>query len=295
MDKKNLPTNKHFLDTSVLRPIISGTSKYKEYFKSKFGDDPCYISNYVQMEFKRSYIMSLIVFYNILDLPTIPTIGEAFAFSSNSFEKSELKADLQIANLLATYKLDWSEPRDKIKALEILAAYVKRLDIKLRRQFKNIGQNSMRCTRANVQLDIKLENSRSDLKKFVNTFDDKKTCRSKCSIDKFLLNIYQTEVSKYITESKQLSRNTDNLGFIKIAENLEKALLEKAKVCTCDFCERIGDAVIALDAPRTMQLEHTDKSFNHLCKSINQPHQKHPSETEIINPKSTTNKNQDEN
>ena len=44
----------------------------------------------------------------------------------------------------------------------------------------------------------------------------------------------------------------------------------------------IGDAIIALDAPRDMQLEHTDHSFDHLCPPIGQPHRKHPSEQHIV-------------
>ena len=48
------------------------------------------------------------------------------------------------------------------------------------------------------------------------------------------------------------------------------------RACDCKRCEKIGDAIIALDAPRDLRLEHTDSSFDYLCPSIKQPHYKHP-------------------
>jgi len=47
-------------------------------------------------------------------------------------------------------------------------------------------------------------------------------------------------------------------------------------------CEAIGDAVIALEAPKDMQLEHVDKPFDYLCPPINQPHRRHPSPDELL-------------
>ncbi|HLC26572.1 MAG TPA: hypothetical protein VJM80_07355, partial [bacterium] len=67
-----------------------------------------------------------------------------------------------------------------------------------------------------------------------------------------------------------------------IAENLNEILTKTVSACSCKRCESIGDAVIALDAPRNMQLEHTDKSFTHLCPPINQAHKQHPSENSIV-------------
>jgi hypothetical protein len=40
--------------------------------------------------------------------------------------------------------------------------------------------------------------------------------------------------------------------------NLKKILTIGEKACDCKRCEKIGDAVIALSAPRNLQLEHTD-------------------------------------
>lgn len=274
---------KFFLDTSVVRPLFSGTSAYKQYFRNHFNIDQCYVSNYVQMEFRRSYLNNLISFYNILDLPTIPTLDDAITFWSNKFKKSELKAIIQlVSQLIAEQKLNFKLAKDKPKALQVIGMYIKRLDIKLRRQFKNIGKDSTRCARAIVPLHVSLDSLTADFKRFVDAFNDKKNCRNNCGIDRFVLNRYRSQVEDYINLSSQIPKNNDNKGFIDITENLKAILTDGVRICSCDHCEHIGDAIIALDALCNIRLEHTDRSFDHLCDSIGQPHYRHPSETEII-------------
>lgn len=68
---------KHFLDTTVLRPMLLGVEQYRKYFKTQFNNDHLYVSKYVQMEFKRSYICSILDFYFHLNNPRINTIGDA--------------------------------------------------------------------------------------------------------------------------------------------------------------------------------------------------------------------------
>ena len=75
MDDKSIP--QHFLDTSVLRSLLLGTQVYKQYFESQFTAQPLYISNYVQMEMRRSYLIKLLnypktqILEDLLILPII--------------------------------------------------------------------------------------------------------------------------------------------------------------------------------------------------------------------------------
>jgi len=70
-------------------------------------------------------------------------------------------------------------------------------------------------------------------------------------------------------------------GFQKIAKNLERIFAENGDPCSCRMCGNIGDAVIALDCPRDMQLEHTDYSFDFLCPPIKQLHKLRPSDLKL--------------
>lgn len=109
----------HFFDTSVVRSLLLGTQAYQQYFNSNLAERPLYISNYIQMEMKRSYLMNIISFYFVLRLETIQTIGDAITFWSNRFKTSQLKAILQlIPQLFSTHQLDFSRSQDKESASE---------------------------------------------------------------------------------------------------------------------------------------------------------------------------------
>ncbi|MDR9898839.1 hypothetical protein G7B40_030410 [Aetokthonos hydrillicola Thurmond2011] len=219
----------------------------------------------------------------MLRLETINNIGDAIALWSNRFKTSELKAILQlIPQLFSTHKLNFSSPQDKELALSILGIYIKRFELILRRKFNNTNIDSTACARAIVPLNIDLKNPVLGLKQFADEFGDVKTCHSKCQIDQFLLAQYRDEIERIVQIATQLPKNTNTRGFINIANNLKEILATGAAACNCKRCEKIGDAVIALDTPRNMQLEHTDNSFDYLCPAINQPHYKHPSENQIV-------------
>lgn len=277
-------TTKHFLDTSVARPILLGTVRYKQYLKSKIDPKSRYISHYVQMEIKRSYIVNIISFYFILRLDTIQTISDAIAFWSNSFQGSKHKAIEQlVSQLLSTQYLNFNHPQDKEKALHVLGIYIKRFEMSLRRKFKDIGRDSTHCTRAQVFFKMNLENMADGLKQFIDEFNDVATCRNKCHVDRFLLERQRKSVEAYTQQATRFpTKSGTHKGFVKIADNLQEILEKGGTVCSCKRCEKIGDAIIALDAPREMQLEHIDQSFNYLCPVIDQPHRLHPPETQII-------------
>lgn len=280
-------TIKHFLDTSVARPMLLSSTAYKQYFADQFGDDNLYISMYVQMEVKRSYICPIIHFYFQLDMPNIQTVGDAFAVWSNRFKGSEQKAVMQlVGNLIDTRQLNISDPRDKKRVLKAIGQYVKRLEGQLRRKFRDIGVNTTRCARATVPFISSQQNFTlsKQLRYFVEQFEDSKTCRHQCRVDRFILERYRAEIEDYIKGASMLvnPKSKENVGFAKVAENLEKILQNGADVCSCHMCKKMGDAIIALETPRDMRIEHTDHSFDHLCKIINQPHYKHPSESNVI-------------
>ena len=272
----------HFLDTSVVRSLLLATQIYQNYLNSILGNQQLYISNYVQMEIKRSYLMNLISFYFILRLDAISTIGEAISLWSNRFKGSELKAVLQfIPKFFGDYQFRTDNAQNKEEALYVLASYIKRFELLLRTKFK-VTNDATACSRALIPLKVDLNNPVPGFRAFVSEFGDVKTCRSKCQIDQFILEQYRSEVEILVEIAKTLPRNTNTRGFLNIVNNLQKILADGVTACDCKRCEKIGDAVIALNAPRNMQLEHTDISFDYLCPQINQPHFKHPSENQIV-------------
>jgi len=274
---------KHYLDTSIVRKRLLGPKIYQNYLDSQFGNDPCYISKFIQMEFKRSYLINIISFYFNTRLPTMETIDDALSYWSDKYRSSELKAIIQlVADVIKIRAIDFSNPQDKQKALRQLGRYIKRIELKLRRELKDIGKDSTRCERAAVPLKADPEDIASGFKNFFVAFNDEESCRKRCHVDSFLLNRYLSEIEKYVKKADGLPTDNSTKGFKRIAENLKKLLEKGGKLCSCRMCGNIGDAIIALDAPRNMVLEHIDRAFDYLCPIICQLHKRHPSTSLLI-------------
>jgi hypothetical protein len=278
---------KHFLDTTVVRSMLLGGSAYKKYFTDLFGEDNLYTSKYVQMEFKRSYLRNVIAIYYTFHLPTVKTISDVISLWTNKFETSKRVAAGQLAaGLLRNQQFNFTRASDKPRAIEALAKYIVRLEIKLRRMFIDIGKDSTRCARSAIPLKVKSGRFRDGFDKFTEDFDDTDLCRSKCRIDTFFLVGHSQITTTYINLSRAIPKR-NNEGFIGVSEALEKIVSTNGQVCTCGFCGKVGDAVITLDAPRNMQLEHTDKSFEQLCPPLGQPHRLLKSEISVVEKQET--------
>jgi hypothetical protein len=218
----------------------------------------------------------------MLLLPTIDRYDDAIRLWSNRYKTSELKAVLQlVADLAACHGLK-STTRDKAKFIEILGSYIKRMDIKHRRSFVDPSNDSTHCARANIVLKIDPARPSDGMRRFYDHFLDVATCWSQCQIDNTILERHRSRVEAYVHIAETLPQNEENRGFLTLCENLKEILLRGASALSCKACEKIGDAVIALDAPRKMNLDHLDRSFDHLCPPIGQSHFRHPSESAVM-------------
>ncbi len=275
---------KHFLDTSVARPMILGSTHYRSYFQNKFGNDSLYISRFVQMEFRRSFIKCLIDFYFVLKLPTIESMSDALALWSNRFKSSEQKTIIQFLSQVLQTRIALSNRSiPKAKALREIARLIHRVDVVFSGTFTDNGHCPASCSRAKVVFKFDLETVDQDFQKFLEDFSNVAHHRSNCQIDKFLLVIWKDQLEQYIQQVSKLPNNSQTHGFLKIAEVLQRCKETNGQACSCKVCEKIGDVVIAMDTPRDMCLEHTDNSFDYLCPPLKQPHFKHPSEVELHN------------
>lgn len=282
---------KHFLDSSVVRPYLFGGSIYRQYFRTQFGDDRVYISEYVRMELIRGYLIPLMNFYFVLDMPHHETVGDAISEMSNTFKSREQKAILQLtADICRARDVDLNDMRDKSKALRYLAGYIRRIELFLRKGFTNLGVNMTRCARCWANFGDDAASDKESLTHFHTRFQDKRKCRSNCRIDHFLTERYSGEINALLAYADSLAprSSTANRGFLQTADQLRHALVNQAQNCSCDQCAKIGDAVIALEAPSDMQLEHTDHAFDHLCKVLYKPHKKHPPEQWMNRGETTT-------
>lgn len=268
----------------MVQPMLVGSRAYRRYFEDQFEDGKVYISKYVQMEIKRSFIEPFIDFYHFADSPVYETVGEAHSSYRNSFKPSKKAAAMVLVGLLMDMRgLDTANPRDKPKVLRHIAFIIKRIERKLRKDFTNIGINTTRCERAKVSFispHMAHYTLAEQMDRFAEKFNDVKACRNQCRIDDFILDKFKPEVDRLIEHAEKLDRpkSRENRGFVDVAKNLQKIISDGADVCSCKMCPKIGDAVIALEMLPNMRLEHTDHSFDNLCPVIGKAHKKHPAE-----------------
>jgi hypothetical protein len=237
------------------------------------------------MEVNRSLLSALIGFYLCLNGPDLKDIADAMELWKNRFAHADHVAiETLIAAFFKTRELDLNSLRDKNTALVEIGRYIRNLDRKLQR-FRNASQNSVRCSRAEVPISAEMTTLTDDFTRFVEDFDDTTTHENRCWVRRFFLERHKHPTNSFVTAacSKPVPRR-EARGFEKIGENLDKIIKTNGGACSCLMCCAIGDAVIALDAPRNQRLEHTDYSFNYLCPPIDQPHCMHPSAMGINRP-----------
>lgn len=232
------------------------------------------------MEVKRSYLKNIISFYILLDNPDILNVSDAITVWSNRFKQRELKDILLlISDLLRNYEIDFNISDDKERAKSIIESYIRRIIHKINSNYIDIGKNETHCMLSEIELKFSLNNMKSLLNEYLRKLNDKNECRNKCKIDDFILKKYQFQINEYITNIDTQKNNKKRKPFVDIIKEIQNAMTNGF---SCNTCEKIGDAIIALEADRTMQLEHLDNSFDHLCPIINQPHHKNISESAYI-------------
>jgi hypothetical protein len=235
------------------------------------------------MELKRSYLSNVIAFYFTLEMDSIASVADAIRVWTNKFKSSQLKAIIQlVAEMGNLWKIDGSDPKAKSRAAKHLAAYIIRWEMKMRRRFKNVGIDSTKCARATVPFKIDMSLLSASFRTFADAFHDTSKRRDECSIHDFLLTNRRPVVEALCSRASSLPSKAANKGFKDIADRLSEVLEGGSARCNCTHCEKIGDAVIAMDCPSDMRIEHVDQSFNHLCENLKKPHKHHPSEMEIV-------------
>jgi len=283
MNKSKQPVKiKHFLDTSIFRQYFFSTSRYKDYLNSNIDYEKSYVSEFVRLEVFRSYLATIIDFYFMLDMPTLKSVDEGFQFWHHNYKSSHHKAVLQlISKLLANPGIDLNELRSKDKAQNFIAIEIKKRYLQFKQTFKNISNNTPRCYRATIKLNMLSTDFKNELVKFKQEFDDVDNCRNHCRIDNFVLSKYSSEVSKLIEDCENQGLPKSNC-MRKICNKLKKIQSKGSSACNCRMCDSIGDSIIGIDCPVDYQIEHTDNSFDYICNSLNKPHRKLISEPTFL-------------
>jgi hypothetical protein len=268
-------SEKHFIDTSVMRPLISSSSVVKEYYKQELTENLYYCS-YIKMEFIRGFINPAISFYFTLRMPNIHSISDAISLWSQKFQTRELKAILSMfSGLLEGQRFDFNDLKEKEKASQRVADYIRRILSIIPNKFKDIGVETKLCAKSNLDLEFLPNDLDNSFRTFLDKFNSKSQIN--CNLHLFIPR-HQKEINKIIANKNLVVSGSKPDGFQKIVEELSSQIK-----CNCTTCMRIGDLIIALISPKEMRMEHTDYSFDYLMLLLNKRHFRHPSEHQLIN------------
>jgi hypothetical protein len=192
---------KHFLDTSVLRPVLTSSPKVKEYYQEKL-DGEKYICDYIKMEFLRGYVKSAIAFYFLLAMPQYKNTSEVLHVWSNNFKIREHKnIEILLANLIAARKCT----DNKEQTMQALADYIRRLVGKLNYNFKIIGSDNTYCTKSKVRLNFDPASLNESLRDFENTLKDNNQYKN-CQIKKFIKTKNKEKIDLLINNAEKVKR-----------------------------------------------------------------------------------------
>lgn len=142
---------------------------------------------------------------------------------------------------------------------------------KFDRHFRSRTPNSCGCVIGGKELRVDFNHLFEDLQSFIESIqvvDD-------CPINGFL------DFGAY-GKAGRLLGSDDVVKETKAGKNLQKLCAAKKSI-TCTQCKRIGDAVIALDQPKSWCLVHIDKDFPILCAATHRNHKQIQSERAIDN------------
>ena len=214
------------------------------------------------MEFYRGVLIPLINLYFESRDEFHKSFDDACRFFAASFSIRKVKLVLlSTLELLNSEGFDVTAKEKKELCRQKLSDLIFLLAEELQSsQYKNVGITVEKCTRFSGHLKLSESDRESLLFEFVTSFNDVKAARSSCRIHKFLTNRkfddYFSCVAKGI--EKELAQHRDSLA-------KERA---DPVATTCHRCSKLGDIVIAANAPTLAEIHTLDSAFVSLGKCL---------------------------
>ncbi len=267
-----MASKKHFVDTSVMRPLVTSSPAVKEYYKENLGEN-LYYSSYVRMEFFRGFIVPAISFYFTLKMPNIKCLSDAFFLWSNKFQTREIKAIMSMfGGLLEGHKFDFNDLDQKERAAQRIAEYIRRIYAIVPKRFKNIGTDSRLCSKSSLELDFDPNDIENSFKEYITNYAQ---VVPDCNGLHFIVSKNKESIDKIVEQKDLKIVKSKSVGFKVIVEEISEGI-----GYSCNDCKKIGDLIIALISPQEMRMEHTDYSFDLLV--LEKEHYRHPSESSLL-------------
>jgi hypothetical protein len=210
------------------------------------------------MEYLRGVVLNLIELYFLLQKSE--SVGDALIdWSQKIRQERKLKVVLMTAHRWVVAQEDWQHRPDSLRRLaELIVRSVREFDD----AFPLGAADPLRCQLGKVEVPNRLvhEQMVSDLYESLRRIQagipECALCRFRKAQQRRLRNrkidLYGEATRKHFAAYP---------AFVRLAHQLEGLLADAGTQPSCRYCEQVGDAILALNAPRPAVLVTADRAF----------------------------------
>ncbi len=260
---------KYLVETSAVPPGLSeSTRSHCEHFAEETSDGSLWTSSFIRKEYICRWILYYIEMAARID--HFESLSDALYHLEQDWGRGPKTAVHAISRFLQEKGgiTDCRSAAEEFGRLAVTALYG------FDRDFKMSASNRSGCTAGSAELRVDFNNLFDDLRRFVSDVENATDCRLR-----ELLKLGKSGGASTLL-------NDDDSAKTEVVTNLKKLAESGADAeLTCKQCRRIGDAVIALEQPKSWCLVHIDHSFNALCKATGRDHKQILSQRAVENSK----------
>jgi hypothetical protein len=255
-------TRKHerrfFLETSAVIYRLHGHSLMQQAVQETIGDATAEVSPFVRMEYLRGVVLNLIELYFLLQKSE--SVGDALIdWSQKIRQERKLKVVLMTAHRWIVAQEDWQHRHDSLRRLaEVIVRSVREFDD----AFPVGATDALRCQLGKVEVLDQLfheqlvRNLYESLRRIQTGIPECALCRFRKIQQRRLRNrridLYGEATRKHFAAYP---------AFVRLAHQLDGLLTTVGTQPSCRYCEQVGDAILALHAPRHAVLVTADRAF----------------------------------
>jgi len=246
-----------FLETSGVFYQLHGHSLMRQAVAVATRDGRIEVSTFIRMEYLRGVVLNLIELYFLMK--GSDSVADALSdWSQKVWQERKLKVVLMT---IPHWLCDQQDPHAKHKSLRRLGDLILRLVDEFDERFRRRTKDHLQCRLGRLRFP-----PRSFDEDLLLTFYDRfKSIRDnpRCGLCRFRDRRKRSLAARRIDLWSPERRNEFQQypGYVKQAERLEKAAETSQTIPKCSWCERLGDSIIALQAPPKAILVTADRAF----------------------------------
>lgn len=260
------PNSPFFCDTTIIYYKLHSHSLLRNAVQRARGSSPFMLSLFVRGEYVKGFLHGLVVLYTTIKAENNVDDGIQSFLSDNHHNHRRV----QNALTAATHWLRKLEDADDVdNTLERLGDFICFCLNRLDEEFPQKVQDPLECSHGKI--DIQPRTFSEDV--LLDIYEKVKSIRKDPDCEQCTFKADQiielTANGIDVTSQGQVDKYPEQQGFGKIAKHAQKAVTTSRSGPSCQYCDRLGDLIIALHAPDEMPILTGDfQSYPALCEII---------------------------